>query len=145
MSGSERWRDNWRVIGPPEAVTIELDWSPAKRSERSQAVSLLAPGTPVALFASAPGALRRCRTFAAEVGIELEQTFLAFPSARTPAYLVEDAPQAARFFLKTALVTPPKVRFPAVVGAGLAVLRALSPWHPLRWVAPGRVLLGRKT
>jgi hypothetical protein len=144
MTGAERWRDNWRVISPPGTVRVDVDRSAAKRRERSQAVRGLAPGTPVALFASAPGATRRCRMFASEAGITSEQVFLTFPSASAPAYLVEDAPEAARFFVRSALVVPPKMRFVTVVGVGLAVLRALSPWRPLRWVAPGRVVLGRK-
>ena len=145
MTGSERWRDNWRVISAPETVRVDVDRSAAKRRERSQAVRGLAPGTPVALFASAPGASRRCRAFALEAGITLEQVFLAFPSARAPAYLVEDAPETARFFVRSALVVPPKMRIAAVTGAGLAALRALSRWQPLRWFAPGRLVLGRKS
>ena len=144
MTGAERWQDNWRVIGPPGAVRVDVERSSAKRRARAQDLRGLPPGTPVALFASAPGAIRRCRSFAAQAGIDPERAFLAFPSARAPAYLVEDAPEATRFFVGTALVTPPKMRMAAIVGAALAVLRALRPWRLLRRIAPGRVVLGRK-
>jgi hypothetical protein len=109
-----------------------------------RAVADLPAGTPVVLSAVAPGAIGRCRAFAADTGIELEGEYLAFPTASAPAYLVEDAPATVRVFVKTMLVAPPRGFFTPVIEAAVVLLRALSPWRLLRVVAPGRVVVGRR-
>src|SRR5919199_2753017 len=123
---NERWRNNWLVVGPTGAVAVDLGRSSAtKRRVHERSIRELPPATPVVLRASAPGAIRRCRRFAAEAGIELEREYLAFPSARSPAYLVEDAPSTIGIFLQTALVAPPRARFATVIEACFVLLRAL--------------------
>jgi hypothetical protein len=142
---NERWRNNWLVVGPTGAVAVDLGRSSAtKRRLHERSIRELPPATPVVLRASAPGAIRRCRRFAAEAGIELEREYLAFPSARSPAYLVEDAPATVDVFVKTALVTPPRTPFSTPIEACLGLLRALSPWRLIRSLAPGRVVVGRR-
>lgn len=143
MIGAERWRENWRVVSPRGAVRADLPRSPAKRRALTRQIRQLAPGTPVVLFASAPGAIGRCRRFTADAGLELEREYLAFPSAGAPAYLVEDAPAPVRLFVKAVLAAPPGIALAAPVDAGLGALRA-SPWRLLRRISPGRVAVGRR-
>lgn len=147
MISDERWGENWLAISPPGAVRLDLHRSAGKRRATKRTIRDLPAGTPVVLCASAPGAIGRCKTFASEAGITLEREYLAFPSARTPAYLVEDAPAPVRLFVKTVLVTPPRTRtvFSTPLGACLSILRALNPWRLIRTIAPGRVVVGRRT
>jgi hypothetical protein len=142
---NQRWRNNWLAVGPAGAVAVDLGRSPSKLRVHEPKIRGLPAGTPVVLRASAPGAIRRCRRFAAAAGLELEREYLAFPSARSPAYLVEDVPATVGIFVKTALVTPPRTPFATAVEACLSLLRALRPWRLIRRIAPGRVVVGRRT
>jgi hypothetical protein len=142
--GAERWRNNWVVVSPPGAVRVDLERSTAKRRSRIATVAGLASGTPVVACASAPGAIGRCATFAAEAGIEVEREYLAFPSAGAPAYLVEDAPTTVTAFVTKLLVAPPGPRLSLPIAMGLGVVRAVHPWCLIRRLAPGRVVVGRK-
>jgi hypothetical protein len=144
MFSEPRWRHNWTVLGPAGAARVELQRSPARRRALRRTVHELPAGTPVVISGSAPGAIRRCRRFAAKAGIELEREYLAFPSARTPAYLIEDGPASVKAFVKNILVAPPRVHLPAPAHAGLALLRR-TPWRPIRLIAPGRVVVGKRT
>ena len=144
MIGHERWKDNWRVVGPTGAIRVDVPRSAAKRSASRRVVGDLPAGTPVVLVASAPGASDRCRTFAAEAGIDLQREYLAFPSAEAPAYLVEDAPAPVRLFVSSILVAPTRTAFSILIDAGLRLLRSLGPLWLIRALAPGRVAVGRR-
>src|ERR687886_313572 len=122
---NERWRNNWLVVGPAGSVAVDLGRSATRRRAQQRSIRELPIATPVVLRASAPGAIQRCRRFAADAGLELEREYLAFPSARSPAYLVEDAPSTIGIFLQTALVAPPRARFATVIEACFVLLRAL--------------------
>lgn len=145
MIDNERWRGNWKVVSPVGTVRVDLARSSAKRRTLREQVRELPAGTPVVLAASAPGAIRRCRTFATDAGIELEREYLAFPSALAPAYLVEDAPAPLAVFVRTVLVFPFRSAWFAPIEAGMTLLRALSPWRLLRAMAPGRIVVGRRS
>lgn len=145
LFGNERWRNNWRVVSPDGAVRIDLERSAARCRAAARTMRALPAGTPVVLAATAPGAFRRCRTFASNAGIEPEREYLAFPSASAPAYLVEDAPAPVRVFVETVLVIPPGTVFSTPIGIGLSVLRAVAPWRLTRMIAPGRIVVGRRT
>jgi hypothetical protein len=142
--GAERWKSNWLVVSPPEAVRVDLHRSRRRRRALAQEARDLAPGTPVVLVSSAPGAIRRCRAFAAAAGVTLENEYLAFPSAGAPAYLVEDDPAPLRLFVTTVLTAPPRRGFVSPLAAGLALVRRFHPWRLLRCVAPGRVVVGTR-
>jgi hypothetical protein len=142
--GTERWKTNWLAVSPPGAVAVDLGRSRARRRARTQEVRALPAGTPVVLFASAPGAIRRCRAFAAASGIALQDAYLAFPSAQAPAYLVEDDPVSLRLFVRTILAAPPRRGLGSPLAAAIAVVRAIHPWRLLRSAAPGRVAVGRR-
>jgi hypothetical protein len=141
--GSERWQDNWRAISPSSGVLVQVGRSARGRSAARQAVAALPAGTPVVLAAGAPGAVRRCRSFASRTGIVLEREYLALPSAGAPAYLVEDAPASVAVFLDSVLLAPPGVPFLPVVEAILGLVRRLRPWRLVRMAAPGRMVVGR--
>ncbi len=145
MISTHRWRDNWRSVADGGAVYVELPRSRARRGVSLTAVRELEAGTPVVLSASAPGAAGRCRAFASAAGISLERGYLAFPSASTPAYLVEDAPAPVLRFVTNVLVAPPRTRFALPLEIGLALLRSLKSWRLVRALAPGRVVVGRRT
>jgi hypothetical protein len=145
MVASQRWRNNSVAVAPAGAVHLHVERSIVGRSGSAQSLADLAPGTPIVISASAPGAIGRCRRVAAEAGVELEREYLAFPSAASPAYLVEDAQATIRLFVDSALVTPPRASFATPIEACLALLRLLSPWRLVRRLAPGRVVVGMKT
>jgi hypothetical protein len=140
----DRWRSNWRVVSPSGAVRADVGWTAAARRAARRDLRALPSGTPVVLCASAPLAVRRSRRLAGHAGIELDRAYLAFPSAAAPAYLVEDAPAAARVFVADVLVAPPGSVLTTPIGAVLAVVRRSAPWRLLRALAPGRVIVGWK-
>jgi hypothetical protein len=141
--GNERWRENWLAVTPAGGVLVRVGRSRSERRASRRAVATLPSGTPVVLAASAPGAIRRCRLFASQTGVELERAYLALPSAEAPAYLVEDAPASIAFFLESVLSAPPGVQLFGVVELALRVVRALRPWRLVRVAAPGRLAVGR--
>jgi len=144
VNGTERWRDNWLVVSPSGALRVDLERSSVMRDGLERRISELPSGSPVVLIASAPGAIRRCRRFAAAADVHLETEYLAFPSARAPAYLVEDDPAPLRLFINTILAIPPGSAFGNALAAALGVVRVLRPWRLIRSIAPGRVAVGRR-
>lgn len=142
---AERWSQNWRVLTSADAVRFELSRSPKRRCAQVAAVRALPSGTPVALCLSAPRAAARCKAFAADAGVRLERHYLAFPTAAAPAYLVEDAPATAQVFATNVLVAPPRTRLSPLVDAALTLLRTLHSWRLVRVLAPGRVVVGRRS
>lgn len=145
LSSSVRWQENWRAVSVPGAVLVPVGRSRTERRASQRAVASLPGGTPVVLTTSAPGAIRRCRSFASENGLELDREYLALPSAEAPAYLVEDAPATVAVFLESVLVAPPGVPFRAAVDLAVRVIRVLRPWRLVRTAARGRVVVGRCT
>ena len=145
MISHQQWGNNWLAVSPPGAARIDLGRSAASRRTAAHEVRDLPPGTPVVLSASAPRAVGRCRSFASAAGIELEREYLAFPSAQAPAYLVEDAPASASVFVRTILVAPPGTALSTAIDACLGILRLLPSSRLIRVLAPGRVVVGRRT
>ena len=145
MIEAARWRDNVRIVGPPGATRVELGRSRARRQAALRTVADLPTGAGVVFSTSAPRAARRSRAFAAEAGLEIECEYLALPTASAPAYLVEVAPAPVRVFVDTVLVAPPGIRFSGPAAAMLAAMRALGSWRLLRTLAPGRLVIARRT
>jgi hypothetical protein len=144
LIGEDRWRDNWLVVSPDGSLRIDLRWRRSRRRAQSDAVRELPAGTPVALFATAPGAIGRCKRFASEAGIEVEHEYLAFPTAAAPGYLVEDAPASVGVFANTFLAAPPRSRLSTPLEAGFSLLRRLDSWRLIRTIAPARLAVGRR-
>ena len=141
---SDRWSSNWLAVGPPDAVRVALPSIGRRTADTRRRVGELPAGSPIVLSASAPGAGYRCRALAQRCGIVLDRSYLAFPSASRPAYLVEDAPASVGVFLQTVLVAPPRSRASVLIGAALALLRTLRAWRLIRVLAPGRLIVGRR-
>src|SRR4051812_12866140 len=99
MIAAERWRGNVALVRPVGALVAEVPGSRRGRRRLEAALRALQPGAEVVIEASGPLAARRCRAVAARGGIELRREYTALPSARTPAYLVEDAPSSAALFV----------------------------------------------
>jgi hypothetical protein len=142
--GAQRWSSNWVVAGPPGAVRVDLPRSPLQRRPALERVLALPAGSPVVLAASAPGARRRCRSFAARAAIVPEREFLAFPSSAAPGCLVEDTRPSIALFVDAALLAPPGTGLSAAVDVAVAVVRAARPWRLVRLLAPGRLVVGRR-
>jgi hypothetical protein len=142
----ERWRDNWRTVGPRDAVKTDAPRSRAALKSVGEQLHELPPGTPVVLAARAPWARRRCMALAEQGGILPEREYLAFPSADAPAYLVEDSPATVALFVDAILVPPPRGRFARPARLGVELLRR-SPRRAslFRALAPGRVVVGSRT
>lgn len=138
------WQRNLVAVGPPGSLHVTLQRAPLVRSALERSVRELPEGAPVVISAAAPGAVGRCRAFAARAGVDVLREYLAFPAPGAPAYLVEDAPGTIRLFVRNVLVAPPGSRVAAPLEACFAVLRAFEPLRLLRTVAPGRVVLGRR-
>jgi hypothetical protein len=146
IPGCERWRDNWRTVGPRGAVKTEAPRSRAGLKTVGDRLHELPPGTPVVLAAGAPWARRRCLALAEQAGILPEREYLAFPSAEAPAYLVEDSPATVALFVDSILVPPPRGGLSRLARLGVDLLRR-SPRRAslLRALAPGRVVVGSRT
>lgn len=142
---AQRWIGNRLAVSPGNALHVKLGRSRRRRRELGLAVAELTAGTPVVLSACAPGAIRRCRRFADRVGIALDAEYLAFPSAATPAYLVEDHPAAIATFVRTFLIAPPGSVLTTPMDAALALLRAPGARRVIRRLTPGRLVVGRRT
>jgi hypothetical protein len=143
---SERWRDNARIVGPPEAVRVRVPWRALLPGSAAAAtVRELPLGAAVILAASAPAASLRSRVFAARTGLSVEREYLAFPTAAAPAYLVESAAPSVRLFLRSILASPPGTSLRLPIHLLLAVLRTLGAWRVIGACAPGRVAFGRRT
>jgi hypothetical protein len=144
VRGERRWRSNWRIVGPAGATQIQLPASRRARRASEQRLRELPAGTSVVLVATARRAGSRCRAVAGRAGIAVERTYLAFPSAEAPAYLVEDEPASVRLFLKSILVVPPRSKLPLPMLAAVHILRSLGTRRTMRTLAPGRVIVGRR-
>jgi hypothetical protein len=103
----ERWRHNRQVVAPADALVAEV--APLRRRNGAliRQVGALAAGSPVVVCSPPPFARRRCRRFASAAGIDIDREYLALPTPRAPAYLVEDAPAATAYFVRSILVPPP--------------------------------------
>ncbi len=145
MIAPNRWRGNSHVVAPRNALEVHL--APFRRTRRDlvRAIAGLAPGSPVVVSTSAPWAAARCRRFARQAGIDIHREYVALPTARTPAYLVEDAPASAAAFVQHVLIVPPRAVLSGPIDAALTVMRRLrDPSRALRVLAPGRIVVGAR-
>jgi hypothetical protein len=129
---------------PSGAQRIEVGRSPAARRALLDDIADLPAGTPVVILARAPGAISRCRQFAAAASVAVEQEYLTFPSAAAPCHLIEDAPAAIALYVDTVLVAPPGEFYSRPIELCLSLLRAVPSWRLVRRLAPGRALVGTR-
>ena len=142
---ADRWRGNWRAVAAGGAEHFRVPRSRTRRSSSVAAARGLAAGTPVVLSASAPRATARCKAFASAAGIAVERDYLAFPTTAAPAYLVENARGPVSLFVRNILMAPPRARFSLLLEIGFGLLRRSRSWRLVRVLAPGHVVVGRRT
>lgn len=143
MDSVERWRQNRLVIAPADAFMAEV--APLRSTAAVLGeVASLAAGSPVIVCSPPPFARRRCRRFAAAAGIEVQREYVALPTAGAPAYLVEDAPVATAYFLRSILVPPPRTIWAAPFRLCLSAVSKLADPGPIvRALAP-RLVVGTR-
>lgn len=144
MRRVKRWEQNWRLIAPLGARRIRVPRSRRERRALADRLRRLPAGSAVVLAGAAPRAGARSRALAARAGLALDRTYLAFPSADAPAYLVEDAPASVRAFVRSVLVVPPGSTAALPFHAVVRLLRTGGAWRLLRVLAPGRVVVARR-
>lgn len=146
MAGAQRWKENWTVLGSPDAIRVDLPRSRAARRAMVGRVRALPVGAAVVLCDGALASRWRCRRFAARAGVRLERQYLALPSARSPAFLVEDARRPLSYFCAAVLSVPPGV---ALLAGPVGLLARAAAWLARAGVAgaiaPGRVAVGWRT
>lgn len=126
----------WRLFAAPEVVVLR-DPDPAE-------LSGLPAGTRVAVVTDRPLARRALRTLVAAGGLAIERELVALPSTRRPLLVLDDDEVTVRFLWQALALVPPGVRRQAAATLLLASARRL-PWPATGALAPGRVLLGRKS
>jgi hypothetical protein len=127
----------WRVLAPDGAVEL--------RDPDVAALRALPSGTSVVLLADGPGSRHRLRRRAARGGVEVQRELVAVPRTSAPLALVDDEEAAVRHFWTRVVAVPPGSAWSRpVLGAVLLVGRRL-PWRATGLLAPGRVVVGRRT
>jgi hypothetical protein len=119
-----------------------------RRGRRRQAlireVWALAAHSPVVLSSPPPFARRRCRRFASAAGVDIHREYVALPTSGAPAYLVEDAPVATSYLVRSILVPPRGTVGIAPFRLCLAVVsRLANPGRVASVVAP-RLVVGTR-
>ncbi len=115
------------------------------RDPRFETLRSVACGTTVVLVCDQPLSRWRLRRLASRAGMVIERELIAVPSTRSPVVLVDEAESAVAHFWNDVITVPPGpalASLPATVVLGLA--RAL-PWRWTGAIAPGRVVIGRRT
>jgi hypothetical protein len=145
MRTHRRWDENWRAVAPEDSVRIDVPRSREGRRRARRRIEEVAPGTPIVLVGQSVGARRRCRRLARLTGVQLTREYVPVPSARSAAYLVEDAPGPWRYVWSAVVTIPPGSPIRAVATEALIrASRHLARWNVLGAVAPGRVAIGRR-
>lgn len=144
MRTVERWQQNRHVVAPADAFVAEV--APLRRGSDAliREIAALAADSPVILCSPPPFARRRCRRFASVAGIDIHREYLALPAPGAPAYLVEDAPVATAYFVRSILVPPPGTIWTVPFRLCLSAVSKLSnPGSIVRVVAP-RLVVGTR-
>jgi hypothetical protein len=140
----ERWRHNRQVVAPADALVAEVGPLRRRNGALIREVGALVAGSPVVVCSPPPFARRRCRRFASTAGIDIDREYLALPSPGAPAYLIEDAPAATAYFVRSILVPPPGRIWTVPLRLCVSVVSRLpNPGPVVRWLAP-RMVVGTR-
>jgi L-aminopeptidase/D-esterase-like protein len=130
-------RSPWLALCPPDVVEL--------RAPDAQRVRREPPGTPVALVTDRPFSRRRLRRVARQSGVTIERELVALPTTRFVVALADDNEAAVRHLWRNVVTVPSgMVASPLPAALALRVLRRL-PWTATGALAPGRVVIGRRT
>ena len=127
----------WSVFCEPDVVLLHRP--------TARAVRRVPAGRQVAIALEGPFARLRLRALARRCGVSLSRELVAVPSVFAPVAVFDDEESAVRRFWTCVVTVPPGVTAgsPALT-AGLRVARRL-PWSWTGALAPGRVIIGRRT
>ena len=128
----------WAALSGPDARWLQAPASGPERRRLARELRAGPAGGQVVVFDGRLGARRRCRRLLREAGVTADRELVAIPSLRRPMYLVEDAPEALRWFCANVLTVPPGAS--GLLGLAVVVLRH-SRWA-WRRVLPSRVVVG---
>jgi len=143
VSESASWADRWRVVTAPGTTWADASRRGPGRASEIERIRCLRAGDHVAIHDPRLFAKRRGRAFVRRAGLVIDREYLAFPSVRAPAYIVEDAPGPATYFFDRVAVVPPGVAALSVPAAlALRLARILVRYRAVRGVL-GRVTVGR--
>ncbi len=138
----EPWSENWRAVSPPGAARFDL---PRRRSRLhiQEQVTRLPSGTAVAISARGVGSSLRCTRFARRAGLTVSKSYIQFPSARAPAFLVEAAPASLDYLTGSVATVPPGTTAAApIVEFGLRGLRKICKTRLFMALAPNLLMIG---
>jgi hypothetical protein len=135
--------ERWRLLAP-EDVTVVTSGRLAGRRATVRRLRALPPGTRVVLLDRRPGGRARTRRLAVAGRVVVERGYVAVPSLRTPVVFAEDSTDCLRWVCRSLITTPPGVTWlHGAVDAAVLLLRRRPSM--LGWLAPGRVVVGRRT
>lgn len=136
--GSSSVAPPWTLLCPENArqVGARDPW---------QALSRLPAGTPVTVVDDRPLSRWRLRRLARRAGICIERELIVLPTCGRPIAVVDDVESAVHQFWCSLATVPPGLTATAIPAAvALRVARSL-PWTWTGAMAPGRVIVGRRT
>lgn len=127
----------WLVLCDEDAVEI--------RDPRVEDVRRVASGTTVVLVCDEPLSRWRLRRLAARAGMAIERELVAVPSTRSPVVLLDEAESAVTHFWSDVITVPPGLTLTSVPASVALRLARMLPWRWTGALAPGRVVIGRRS
>lgn len=136
----------WRLMLPDVQTMLLARPGPTAARAICRRLAALPPGTAVVLVDDLPGSRRRTRRLAARAGVTVEREYAVLPRLASAVLVVEDTPATVSWATRTLLAVPPgTTRLAGPLDLAVRVLRRWAPPWLLGALAPGRVLLGRRT
>jgi hypothetical protein len=140
MIRGDGWSERWHVVAPEGAERLDVPAGWRARRALIRRLRAVPAGTWIVLCDATPGSRRRIRRVSREAGMLLGREYLAFPSPREAAYLVEDARDPVAYFWTALLRVPPGGPAGWLVGqAGVSAVHRLRAWDLVRAAVPGRL------
>jgi hypothetical protein len=127
----------WLQLCPPGTVDIDVRSGAVRPDQLAAEV--------VVLVDQRPFSRRRLRRLAAELGIVLEREFVVLPTVERPLMVIDDTKEAVRFFWTAVATVPPGLALTAVPASALLGIARRAPWRWTGALAPGRVVIGRRS
>jgi hypothetical protein len=127
----------WLALCPPGTVEVDV--------RRGWRALMLPEGTPVALLDGRPLGRRRLRRIARRLPMTVERELVVLPSASHPIVVLDDTKAAVRHFWTCVAAVPPGLVLTALPATLVLFLARRLPWSWTGSVAPGRVVVGRRT
>ncbi|KRE97505.1 hypothetical protein ASG76_01965 [Nocardioides sp. Soil774] len=127
----------WLALCDEDAVEI--------RDPRVEDIRRVAPGTTVVLVCDEPLSRWRLRRLAARAGMAIERELIAVPHTRSPVVLLDETESAVTHFWSDVITVPPGLTLALVPASVVLRLARMLPWRWTGALAPGRVVIGRRS